>query len=98
MQEEYMTITETAKYLKVSKVQLYRLMYKDPNPIPFVSLGEKSKRINLRDLKNWLDYRCSTCGCSMNAVLDNVGGNDEESFYKPTNTLKCPECGDTKTL
>jgi excisionase family DNA binding protein len=98
MQDEYMTITETAKYLKISKMQLYRLLYQDKNPIPFISLGEKSKRISLNSLKSWLDYRCPNCNSEMNSVVDNVGGNESDSHYILSNNLKCPECGGTKTL
>jgi excisionase family DNA binding protein len=49
-----LTIKEVANYLKISVAQVYRFIERDENPLPIIHISDKTKRVRMTDLQDWL--------------------------------------------
>ena len=52
MEKELMTAKETAEFLGLSEITIYKMTYR--KQIPFVKLG-RTKRFEMSKLKEWID-------------------------------------------
>lgn len=95
MDNEIMTIRQTADYLKISRIQCYRYVKRDFNPIPTSRISEKTLRVSKKELLQWLEYSCPVCSHEMNSIIENSGFDDQPN-WQPSGKLKCSNCGATK--
>ena len=52
---DVLTIEEVAKFLHVSRQHLYKLLYRESDPLPSVRISEMSVRIIKSELDKWLE-------------------------------------------
>jgi excisionase family DNA binding protein len=59
MNEEMQILTpqEAADFLKVSISQVYRYIGRSDNPLPIVELSDRTKRIRMKDLQDWMEKK-----------------------------------------
>lgn len=53
-QDTLLTIKEVATLLKVDKQQVYRYMKTDIDPLPYVLVSDKTRRIRKKDFTYWV--------------------------------------------
>ncbi len=54
-EDQNLTVPEAARYLRLSKAQLYAMIQR--KEIPYVRISEKRIILRMRDLHAWLDQR-----------------------------------------
>ncbi len=53
--KEFLSITETAKFLGIGKRTVHDLLYRSERPIPYYRIGRKIIRIRKDELIQWLE-------------------------------------------
>jgi len=95
---QLLTIKEITKLLQISRPQLYFLMKREFNPIPFTRVGESSPRFSDLKINSWIEHTCPHCEHAMEREMENNGFSEPEgsSHWEATGDLHCPECGAVK--
>jgi predicted DNA-binding transcriptional regulator AlpA len=53
-EQQILTLAEVADYLHISLAQVYRFVDREVNPLPVIFISDKTKRVRMTDLQNWL--------------------------------------------